>query len=364
MQFQPLFCNGHEKVDDDGHPDLRLHGVGRGAVEGLDPQMPLDPFEKQLHLPSLLVDVRDGLRRHGKEVGEEHEAPVVFRVVKNNAAKRFRVGGLGSGADKGDDLIRANAAGLVHEGRGQTPKPQIALAPDDEERRQEMDRVEAREIEIPAIHGDDGLRRKRHGVQDQYIVDRGGRHAHEGGDGALEIQQRVHLDGRLRLPEGRPREDRKTQVDGGGVEGVKRTSQFDLQFLALVQLAGGSDQGIPDVLVDPKVPPLVRVGQGGTGDLSPQADVIEFLPAGGKTRVEVAQGIPAGELREGHRDELIPTGERANAILTAVPLDGFPKRVAGQMGQQLGENGGSRVHGHSPPGMALGECYPKDGRKN
>jgi hypothetical protein len=47
-------------------------------------------------------------------------------------------------------------------------------------------------------------------------------------------------------------------------------------------------------------------------------------------------------------------GESADAILTAVPLDGFPKRVAGQTGQQLGENGGSLVHGHSPPRNGFG----------
>src|SRR3990170_7985047 len=48
LQFQAFLCNGDEKVDDDGHPDLGLHSVGRSAVEGLDPQMPLDPFEEQL----------------------------------------------------------------------------------------------------------------------------------------------------------------------------------------------------------------------------------------------------------------------------------------------------------------------------
>jgi hypothetical protein len=32
------------------------------AVEGLDPQVLLDPFEEQLHLPALFVDLGDGQR--------------------------------------------------------------------------------------------------------------------------------------------------------------------------------------------------------------------------------------------------------------------------------------------------------------
>jgi hypothetical protein len=40
--------------------------------------MTLDPFEEQLHLPPLLVDVGDGLRGYGEEVGQKHEAPMVL----------------------------------------------------------------------------------------------------------------------------------------------------------------------------------------------------------------------------------------------------------------------------------------------
>jgi hypothetical protein len=92
--------------------------------------------------------------------------------------------------------------------------------------------------------------------------------------------------------------------------------------------------------------------------LSPHSDVIEFLPVGGETRFDVAQAVAPGQLGERHRDGLIPAGEGANPIVPLVSLDEFAKHVAGQMGQNLGEDRGTRVHGNSPPGMILGGCYP------
>ena len=54
--FDPqfLFYDGHEDVDADGDPDLRLHGVVAGAVESFDSQMLLDPLEEQLSVPIII----------------------------------------------------------------------------------------------------------------------------------------------------------------------------------------------------------------------------------------------------------------------------------------------------------------------
>jgi len=74
LQFQPLFRNGHVKVDDVRHTNLGLHDVGGSPVERIDPKMPLDPFAEQFHLPSLLADVGDRLRGDGEETGQKHQA--------------------------------------------------------------------------------------------------------------------------------------------------------------------------------------------------------------------------------------------------------------------------------------------------
>jgi len=52
---------------------LGLDGIGRRSVEGLGPQVLLDPTEQQLDLPAHLEDVSHGLRRDHENVGQEHE---------------------------------------------------------------------------------------------------------------------------------------------------------------------------------------------------------------------------------------------------------------------------------------------------
>src|SRR4030066_266114 len=172
LQFQAFLCNGDEKVDDDGHPDLGLHGVGRSAVEGLDPQMPLDPFEEQFHLPPLLVDIGNGLRRDGEQVGQKHKAPMVLSVVESDAAQRLRVILSGLGPHQRDDLIDADPASLVHRGRRQASEAQIPFGADHEESRKAMDSVETLEVEISTIHCDHRLLFQRHHVQEMDVVHR------------------------------------------------------------------------------------------------------------------------------------------------------------------------------------------------
>ena len=53
--LQALFHDGHQDIDRDGDPYLRLHGVLGCAEKGLDTQMLLDPLEEQLDLPPALV---------------------------------------------------------------------------------------------------------------------------------------------------------------------------------------------------------------------------------------------------------------------------------------------------------------------
>ena len=53
MQF--LFHYGHEHIDRDRDPDLSPQGVLGSAVEILDAQVLLDPFEEQLDLPTAAI---------------------------------------------------------------------------------------------------------------------------------------------------------------------------------------------------------------------------------------------------------------------------------------------------------------------
>ncbi len=51
-----------QQVDAHGHPNLGHRRILADSQEGLDLEVLLDPFEEQFDLPTLLINVRDGLR--------------------------------------------------------------------------------------------------------------------------------------------------------------------------------------------------------------------------------------------------------------------------------------------------------------
>ena len=57
-----FFENGDEQIDTDGNPYLGLDGILRLTKENLYVKVLLDPLEKKLHLPTLLVKLGNGQR--------------------------------------------------------------------------------------------------------------------------------------------------------------------------------------------------------------------------------------------------------------------------------------------------------------
>ncbi len=54
LTFQLLAHDGHQYVDTDRHPHLRLHRVLARAVETFDAQVLFDPLEEQFRLPAMM----------------------------------------------------------------------------------------------------------------------------------------------------------------------------------------------------------------------------------------------------------------------------------------------------------------------
>ena len=92
--------------------------------------------------------------------------------------------------------------------------------------------------------------------------------------------------------------------------------QLDSQFFVVVELPGYADQMIPEILVDPPIPNLVRIGQGGSGYLSPESNVIELFVMGVQACLDIPQAFPVGELCESHAEELVVTGKPSDSFWT------------------------------------------------
>jgi hypothetical protein len=87
FKLQAFLRDGDQHIRRYGDPDLRLHRVLAGAKEHLDAQVLLDPFEEQLDLPSLTVEVGNHVWLQGEVVGQKHQAfPLV--VLGHHTAHR------------------------------------------------------------------------------------------------------------------------------------------------------------------------------------------------------------------------------------------------------------------------------------
>ena len=79
---------------------------------------------------------------------------------------------------------------------------------------------------VSPIHGHDGVRGQTQSSLD--VVFLGRREADEGGHVVVVVQEDVRLDASLCLTEFRPREKRRTQRDGRGVEGEQLVLEAEL----------------------------------------------------------------------------------------------------------------------------------------
>ena len=172
----------------------------------------------------------------------------------------------------------------------------------------------------------------------------GGCDADKTRDTATQVHQGVHFDGPLASAKSPPGEQRKTQIDGGGIQGVGALLQGQAEVLSGIELSGPAHQHLGEVGPDAPVSGLVGVGQGASGDSATDANMIELGLDGAQTRLRVAQTFPIGELGEDHTKELIEAGKLAHPVVALIATNALVELVLGQEVHQLREHHLSRVH--------------------
>jgi len=132
----------------------------------------------------------------------------------------------------------------------------------------------------------------------------------EARDAALEVQERVQLDGAVAPAELGPGKERERQIDGRRVQRV-----------------GGRVDPARQVLVgvDAPVAPLVGIGEGAAGEPAADPHVIELGVHRGQAGDDVAERFAEGQLGEGHGVERVAAVERADLPVAAVPMDAGEK---------------------------------------
>ena len=113
IQHIMFLRNDKQKVVADSYPYLCVHGILGGSVECLYVQMLLYPFEEQLNLPSLPVQLGNGQCLKLKVVGEETVNCICAEVFIHNKSKRIGILLGGEWSCQFDCFIREKSGRLV-----------------------------------------------------------------------------------------------------------------------------------------------------------------------------------------------------------------------------------------------------------
>ena len=344
-QMQAFLGNGDQHVSADCNPDLRLDRVLVGAIKRLDAQVLLDPFEEQLDLPALAVQVCNQLGFEGEVVGQKRD-PLARLVLDHHASQRGGIVLAGIKEGQHTCLIAHDVrAGSVY-GVGVTPlELGIGLGTGDEEGVGLMNHKQSLEIQVPAIEQVVRARLDVQQVQGVDLVSLAVADVNECGDGAAQVQKGVQFDSRLVRAKRCPRINRQAQVYRRGIEGVDGCIQVDRHWVLGIQRARHGDQVLREVGVDLPRPSCIGIGQGvARNSLAAQPHVIQPLGLSTQIDLDVAQRLAVGQLSKGHGQELVHAGEILNLVIAAVSGHASTKSAQWQKRHELRENKLAVVH--------------------
>ena len=344
-QMQAFLGNCDQHVCADRDPDLRLDRVLVGAIKRLDSQVLLDPFEKQLDLPALAIQICNQLGLESEVVGQKCDA-LASVVLDHHTSQR---GGIVLAGIKDGQYTRLIAHDVRVDpvyGVGVAPLEfGIGLGTGDEEGVGLMDHKQALEIQVPTIEQVIGARLDVQQVQCVDLVGLAVADVNESGDGAAQVQQGVQFDSCLVRAKRCPRINRQAQVYRRGIEGVNGGIQVDRHGLFGIQRARHGDQVLREVGVDLPRPGCIGVGQGVARNcLAAQTHVIQPLGLSTQIDLDVAQRLAVGQLSKGHGQELVHAGEVLNLVIASVLGNAAAKRAQRQEGHELRENKLALVH--------------------
>ena len=165
-----FFDNGDEHVDGNSNPNLRLHGVAGGAVESLDSEVLLDPFEEQFHPPAAAIEFGNSQSRKREVVCQEHESSAGFRVPVSDATKRIGIVLRAPGTLENNGLIASQATRFVHPAVGTPLVIEVAFGSSQEEGQALGKGIQTTVVDIGAVHEVEGGRFRSQFVEDADVV--------------------------------------------------------------------------------------------------------------------------------------------------------------------------------------------------
>ena len=338
-----LIETGYHEINADGDPDLGAHGVLAGAEEGFDPEVLLDPFEEEFDLPATLVDCRDGHCREFKVIGQEYQSLAGIGVEVTDTSEFFRVVDLSLPRTQADDLIAAQPGCFVDWPGFQDVELGITFRADDKAGLCRFDAKQSGEVEVSPVEDIDASFFEAHRIHKVDVVNRTVGDTHEYWDWTVQVDLSVEFDRGFSAPKMRPWEHRQTQVDRRGIDGVNHLVQVEPVGVSRIQLASFADEDLSKCFVNAPIAVFVGVSKVRPGDVAPNTHAVEMV-ATTKAGFDVAQTLSEGDLRKGHRQELIASGHTSACPQHRKAINAPSELLRIQHIGDLGENESSCVH--------------------
>jgi hypothetical protein len=120
-------------------------------------------------------------------------------------------------------------------------------------------------------------------------------------------------------------EQTQAQVDGGGVQRVHRSVQFDADWFLGIEFPCTHNQAHGQSVIDAPVPMVQRIRERRARRCSGEAHVKQLGMIGAQANLDVAQGLAPSQLREGHHAKQIGAAQSAHARIASVAFDDASK---------------------------------------
>src|SRR5258706_9779561 len=317
LAFGLLSRDGHQRVNAQGHPDLRAYRVLRGPVKRFDAQVLLDPFEEQFHLPALPVKFADDRGGQAKVIGQNDQAAGVLRVVAADAPQSLWISFAPIEGGQLDDLVAAHVRAGPHRQGMQAGVSHAPACRDDEPSPRALDGVQARVIGIAPVQQVKRTRLKAKGIQPKQFLKTAGRDFNRGGQGPAQVQLDVKLEGGPRKIKARPGAKMQPPIKDAGVPSVKGLGQLTLQRIVHIETAGLAPKTFRQSGGHAPVARMIGVGQRAAAHRLGQPQVVEMSAARIKAGLNVTEAFTPGQLGKSHADKLAPARELADLVIPA-----------------------------------------------
>lgn len=225
---------------------------------------------------------------------------------------------------RGNGLVAEDAAVRIGRCRAHGPHTDVVPRARDEKRAELMVTIKLDEIQIAALDDVTHARVDWQDVEHVHFLQLAFADVDKGGNGAMQIEQRVHLDCRFGLAKRDSREQRQAQVDRRGVERIDRCidiDDIDILWLPPVQRPGTRDETDRRRMIDPPIAQVQRIRQRRTRRHVFQSHVEPLAAIGRHAHLDVAQRLSPSQLGEARDPKQIGATQGAHAGVARMPFD-------------------------------------------